>query len=144
MKVKLVLSDIMEKFMKDVDKDEEDGLAPDVVETWKGRAYTVVKEALEFFEHFDEGGPASKPEDSLGPLRKAIGVATHLAEAVTKEVQDPSEERLRDLARKLGAAKKETMAMNRSLMVDQSATLATEAHELASEAGRLSKRAGRL
>jgi hypothetical protein len=54
---------------------------------------------------------------------------------VTKEVQDPSEERLRDLARKLGAAKKEIMAMNRCLMVGQSATLATEAHELASEAG---------
>jgi hypothetical protein len=86
MKVKLALSDIMEKFMKDVDKDEEDGLAPDVVETWKGQAYAVVKEALEFFEHFGERGPASKPEDSLGPLRKAIGVATHLAKAVTKEV----------------------------------------------------------
>jgi hypothetical protein len=39
---------------------------------------------------------------------------THLTEAVTKEVQDPSKERLRDLARKLGAAKKEIMAMNRS------------------------------
>jgi hypothetical protein len=59
----------------------------------------------------------------------------HLTEAVAKEVQDPSEERLRDLARKLGAAKKEIMAMNRSLMVGQSANLATEAHELASEAG---------
>jgi hypothetical protein len=60
---------------------------------------------------------------------------THLAEAVAKEVQDPSEERLRDLARKLRAAKKEIMAMNRSLMVGQSANLTTEAHELASEAG---------
>jgi hypothetical protein len=87
------VNDILEKFMKDVDKDKEDGLAPDVVETWKGQAYAVVKEAVEFFEHFSEGDPASKPEDSLGPLRKAIGAATHLAEAVTKEVQDPSEER---------------------------------------------------
>jgi hypothetical protein len=135
MRVKLALNDIMEKFMKDVDKDEEDGLAPDVVETWKGQAYAVVKEALEFLDHFSEGGPALKPEDSLGPLRKAIGAVTHLAEAVTKEVQDPSEEGLRDLARKLGAAKKEIMAMNRSLMVGQSGSLATEAHELASEAG---------
>ncbi len=106
-----------------------------MVETWKGQAYAVVKEALEFLDHFGEGGPASKPEDSLGPLRKAIGVVTHLAEAVAKEVQDPSEERLRDFARKLGAAKKEIMTMNRSLMVGQSANLATEAHELASEAG---------
>ncbi len=135
MRVKLALSDIMEKFMKDVDKEEEDGLAPDVVVTWKGQAYAVVKKALVFLEHFGEGGPASKPVDSLGPLRKAIGVVTHLVEAVTKEIQDPSEERLQDLARKLGAAKKEIMVMNRSLMVGQSANLATEAHELASEAG---------
>jgi hypothetical protein len=121
--------------MKDVDMDEKDGLAPDVVETWKGQALVIVKDALEFLEHFGEGGPASKPEDSLGPLRKAIGVVTRLAEAVAKEVQDPSEERLRDLARKLGAAMKEIMAMNRSLMVGQSANLAAEADELASEAG---------
>ncbi len=139
MRVKPALNDILEKFMKDVDKDEEDGLAPNVVETWKGQAYAVVKEAVEFFEHFGEGGPASKPEDSLGPLRKAIGVATHLAEAVTKEVQDPSEEKLRDLARKLGAARKEIMAMSRSLMVGQSASLATEAHGLASDAGEVIK-----
>jgi hypothetical protein len=33
MRIKLALNDILEKFMKDVDKDEEDGLAPDVVET---------------------------------------------------------------------------------------------------------------
>ncbi len=58
-----------------------------------------------------------------------------LTEAVAKEVQEPDEERLRDLARKLGAAKKEIMAMNRSLVVGQPANLATEAHELASEAG---------
>jgi hypothetical protein len=107
MRVKLALNDIVEKFMKDVDTDEKDGLAPDVFETWKGQAFAIVKDALEFLDHFGEGGPASKPEDSLGPLRKAIGVVTHLAEAVAKEVQDPSEERLRDLARKLGAAKKE-------------------------------------
>jgi hypothetical protein len=139
MKVKLALSDIMEKFIKDVDKDQEDGLAPDVVETWKGQAYAVVKEAAEFFEHFGEGDQASKTEDSLDPLRKAIGMATNLAEAVTKEVQDPSEERLRDLAKKLGAVKKEIMAMNRSLMVGQSASLASEAHELAGEAGEVIK-----
>ncbi len=42
---------------------------------------------------------------------------------------------MRDLARKLGAAKKEIMAMSRGLVVGQSASLATEAHELTSEAG---------
>ncbi len=60
---------------------------------------------------------------------------TLLTEAVAKEAQEPAEERLRDLTRKLGAAKKEIMAMNRSLMVGQPGSLATEAHELASEAG---------
>jgi hypothetical protein len=139
MRVKLALNVMLEKFMKDVDKDEEDGLAPDVVETWKGQVYAVVKEAVEFFEHFSEEEPASKPEDCLAPLRKAIGAATHLAEAMTKEVQDPSEERLRDLARKLGAAKKEIMAMSRSLMVGRSASLATEAHGLTSDAGEVIK-----
>ncbi len=98
-----------------------------------------MKEAVEFFKHFSEGDPTSKPEDSLGPLRRAIGAATHLAEAVTKEVQDPSEERLRDLARKLGAVKKEIMAMSKSLMVGRSASLATEAHGLASNAGEVIK-----
>ncbi len=54
MKVKLALSSIMEKFMKDVDADERDGLAPDVVETWKGQALAIVKHALEFLNHFGE------------------------------------------------------------------------------------------
>jgi hypothetical protein len=139
MKVKLALDGILEKFMKDVDKDEEDGLAPDVVETWKNQAYEVVKEAAQFLESFEEGGPASRPEDSLGPLRGVIGTATRLAEVVAKEVQDPSEERLRDLARKLGAAKKEIMALSSSLMMGQSASVATEAHRLANDAGEVIK-----
>ncbi len=50
-------------------------------------------------------------------------------------MQEPDEERLQDLAGKLGTAKKEVMAMNRSLVVGQPASFATEAHELASEAG---------
>ncbi len=33
MKVKVAMNDILEKLMKDVDKDEADGLAPDMVET---------------------------------------------------------------------------------------------------------------
>jgi hypothetical protein len=79
--------------------------------------------------------PASGPDDALRPLRKAIGKIASLTEAVTTGVQEPDEEELRDLARKLGAAKKDIMTMSRGLVVNQSATLATEAHELASEAG---------
>jgi hypothetical protein len=78
--------------------------------------------------------PATGPDDALGPLRKAVGKVVELSEAVTKGVQKPDEEGLRDLARKLGAVKKEIMGISRSLVVDQSASLATEAHELASEA----------
>ncbi len=139
MKVKLALDDILEKFMKNVDKDEEDGLAPDIVKTWKNQAYEVVKEAAQFLQHFEEGALASVPEDGLAPLKEAIGTANRPAEAATKEVQDPSKERLRDLARKLGAAKKEIMAMSRSLMVGQSASLATEAHRLANDVGEVIK-----
>jgi hypothetical protein len=49
-------------------------------------------------------------------------------------VQEPDEEELRDLARKLGTVKKETMALNRGLVVGQPAIIATKANELASEA----------
>jgi hypothetical protein len=67
MRVKLALNDILEKFMKDVDKDEEDGLAPDVVKTCKNQAYAVVKEVAQFLEHFDEGGPASNQKTAWAP-----------------------------------------------------------------------------
>ncbi len=47
---------------------------------------------------------------------------------------EPDETELRNLAKKLGAVKKELMTMGRELMVNQSAAIATEAHELVSEA----------
>jgi hypothetical protein len=112
MRAKPVLHGMVEKYMKDVDKDEKDRLAPDVVKTWKDQVYEVVKETLEFFDRFGWENPASQPEDSLAPLKRAVEAATHLAETVAKEIQDPSEERLRDLARKLGVAKKEIMALS--------------------------------
>jgi hypothetical protein len=127
--------DLVDKYIADVDKDEKDGLAPEVVKTWKDQAYLIVDEAQTFFGNFIEDDPAPKPGDSLAPLRKAIETATHLAEAVAKKIQDPGEERLRDLARKLGTAKKEIMALSRSLMVGQAASIATEANRLASDAG---------
>ncbi len=123
MRIKPALYDMVEKYMKDMNKDEEDGLAPDVVKTWKDQVYIVVKEVLAFFEHFSGEKPAPKPEHSLAPLRKAIETATHLAEIVAKGIQDPREERLRDLARKLGTAGKEVMALSRSLMVGQAASI---------------------
>jgi hypothetical protein len=94
-----------------------------------------VNEALIFFGNFIEDDPAPSSGDSLAPLRKAIETATHLAETMVKEIQDPGEERLRDLARKLGTAKKEIMALSRSLKVGQPASIAKEANRLASDAG---------
>jgi hypothetical protein len=58
-----------------------------------------------------------------------------LGEAMTKGVLEPDEKELRDLARRLGAVKKELMTMGRDLMVNQPAATATEAHKLLSEAG---------
>jgi hypothetical protein len=135
MRTKPVLYGMVEKYMKDVDKDEKDGLAPDVVKIWKDQVYEVVKEALEFLDRLGGENPGSKLEDSLSPLKKAVETATRLAEAVTKEVQDPSEERLRDIAMKLGVVKKEIMALSQSLMVGQAAGVATEANRLASDTG---------
>ncbi len=140
-RIKPTLHKLVDKYMRDVNNDEEDGLAPDVVQTWKDQAYQIVNEALHFFDGFieDDSAPSApsvhKPVDSLAPLKKAIEIASYLTEAVAKEIQDPGEDRLRDLARKLGTSKKEIMALSRSLMVGQAASIATEANRLASDAG---------
>jgi hypothetical protein len=138
MRVKQALPALLTKYLKDLETDEKDGLSSDVVKTWKQAALDLTKEALEYVSHISTD-PASRPDDALGPLRKAIGKVASLAEAVTKGVLEPDEEELRDLARKLGAAKKEIMALNRGLVVGQPATIATEANELASEAIKTSR-----
>ncbi len=81
-KIKPTLYGLIDKYVADVDKDEEDGLASDVAQTWKDQAYQIVNEALIFFGNFIEDDPAPKSGDSLAPLRKAIETATHLAETV--------------------------------------------------------------
>jgi hypothetical protein len=140
-KIKSTLQELVDKYMADVNKDEEDGLAPKVVQTWKDQAYQIVNEALHFFDGFVEEGSAPsvpsapKPADSLAPLRMAIGIATYTTEAVAKEMQDPDEARLRCFAKQLWTSKKEIMALSRSLIVGQVASIAIEATRLASEAG---------
>ncbi len=137
-KIEPALQELVDKYMADVDKDEEDGLAPDVVQTWKEQANQIVNEAILFFDGFIEDGSAPsapKPADSLAPLRMAIGIATYTMEAVAKEIQDPDEVRLRCFAKQLGTSKKEIMALSRSLMVGQVASITIEATRLASEAG---------
>jgi hypothetical protein len=52
-------------------------------------------------------------------------------EAVAREMQDPDETTLRGFGKQLGNSKKEIMALSRSLMVGQSASIAIEATRLA-------------
>jgi hypothetical protein len=54
--------------------------------------------------------------------------------AVAREVQDPDETTVRGFGKHLGNSKKEIMALSRSLMVGQSASVVTEATRLAEEA----------
>jgi hypothetical protein len=134
MRVKVALPPLLLKYLKDLEADEKEGLSPDVIEKWKQAALDLTEGVMKYVGQLGVN-PASGPEDVLGPLRRAIGKIATLNEAVTMGVQEPEEEELRDLAKKLGAAKKELMAMGRDLVVNQPAATATEAHELVSEAG---------
>jgi hypothetical protein len=58
-------------------------------------------------------------EDALGPLRRGLGKVASLCEAVNLGVSEPEEGGLRDLAKQLGAIKKELMTLSRELMVSQ-------------------------
>ncbi len=138
MRVKQALLPRLSKYLKDLETDEKDGLSSDVLETGKQAALDLTGDVLKYVGQLGVN-PASGPDDALGPLRKAIRKVASLTEAITRGVQEPDEEELRDLARKLGATKKEIMTMSRDLVVNQPATTATEAHELASEAGGASR-----
>ncbi len=83
MRVKQTLPKLMADYMKDLEADEKDGLSTDIVETWKDVALNAARDALEYLNHFGEGDPASRPDDTFGPLRKAIGKVAALKEAVT-------------------------------------------------------------
>ncbi len=77
--------------------------------------------------------PVEAP-DRLAPLKSAIRLATHTMEAVAREIQDPDETTLWGFDKHLGNSKKEIMALSRSLMVGQSASVAIEVTRLADEA----------
>ncbi len=143
-RIKPTLMGLVDKHMADVNKDEEDGLAPDTARMWKDQVYQIVNEAVLFLDGFNGDGsappapaepPAPKPVDGLAHLRLVIGTATYTIEAVAKEVQDPDKAVLRCYAKQLGVSKKEIMALSRSLMVGQAASVAVEATRLANEAG---------
>ncbi len=134
MRVKEALPPLLSRYLKDLEVDEKEGLSPNVVEKCRQAALDLTEDVMKYVGRLGVN-PASGPDVILGPLRRAIGKIATLSEAVTKGVQEPDEEELRDLAKKLGAAKKELMAMSRDLVVNQPAAKATEAHELVSEAG---------
>ncbi len=149
-RIRLTLKEMVGKYTADVSKDEEDGLAPDTAQTWKDQVYEILRGAPHFSVGLTEGGPAPaapaassapaapsafEPPNGLAPLRLAIKLATHTMEAVAREIQDPDETTLRGFAKHLGNSKKEIMALSRSLMVGQAASVATEATWLANEAG---------
>jgi hypothetical protein len=132
--------------MADVGKDEEDGLAPDTAQTWKDQVYEILRGAPHFPDGATGGEPvhiastapaapaALDPPGRLAPLRLAIRLAAHTMEAVAKEIQDPDKTTLRGLGKNLGNSKKEIITLSRSLIVGQSASVATEATRLADEA----------
>jgi hypothetical protein len=134
MRVKQALPPLLKKYLEDLKANERGGLSPDTTEKWRQTALDLTGEAMKYVSKLGTH-PGSAPEGVLGPLRRAIGKVATLGEAVTKGVQEPDEEELRDLAKRLGAVKKELMAVGRDLMVNQPADTATEAHELISEAG---------
>ncbi len=57
-RIKPTLQEPVDKDMADVNKDEEDGLAPDMAQTWKDQVYQIVNKALHFFDGFIEDGSA--------------------------------------------------------------------------------------
>jgi hypothetical protein len=87
--------------------------------------------------------PGSAPEGALGPLRRAIGKVASLGEAVTKGIQEPDEEELRDLSKRLGAVKKELMTMGRDLMVTSPRTRPLRLTNSSARLGKLSKPTGK-
>jgi hypothetical protein len=69
-RIKPVLLGLVDKYMADVNKDEEDGLAPDTAWTWKDQVYQTVNEAVLFLDGFDGSGSAPRhPQNRWPPSR---------------------------------------------------------------------------
>jgi hypothetical protein len=133
MRVKEALSAQLKKYLEDIEADEEGGVSSDVPRKWKKAALDLTKDTMEYLSGVGRVVGA-EGEDALGPLRRALGKVASLGEAVTSGVSEPEEGGLRDLSKRLGAVKKELMALSRGLMVSQPPASAMEVHELVSEA----------
>ncbi len=93
-------------------------MSSDVTGKWKKTALDLMKDAMEYLRGVSRVVGA-EGEDALGPLRREIGRVASLGEAVTAGVLESEEGGLHDLAKRLGAVKKELMALGRGLMVSQ-------------------------
>jgi hypothetical protein len=114
MRVKRTLPAQLGKYLEDIKVDEGEGISSDVTGKWRDTALGLTKSAMEYLSMFGESA-GTVEEGALGPLRRAIGKVAVLSEAVTKGVVEPDEAELRDLAKRLGAVKKELMTMGREL-----------------------------
>jgi hypothetical protein len=128
------------EYMAAVDQDVTDGLDPDAAREWRERAQEIVTLAnLDMPAAGTKGDePALIPRegatDCLAPLKDAIEQARLTADAANRELNEPEEMVLRGLGKQLGGSRKEIMALSKSLVVDQPASVATEATRLSDEA----------
>ncbi len=72
--------------------------------------------------------------DCLAPLKDAIEQARLTADAANRELNEPEETVLHGFGKQLGGSRKEIMALSKSLVMDQPASVATEATRLSDEA----------
>jgi hypothetical protein len=71
--IKPTLRGLVDKYMADVSKDEEDGLAPDTARMWKDQVYQIVNEALLFLNGLNEDGSAPRhPQTRRPPSRQTV------------------------------------------------------------------------
>jgi hypothetical protein len=133
MRVIEVLSAQLKKYLENIEADKEGRVSSNVTGKWKKAALDLTKDAMEYLSRIDRVA-GTEGKDALGPLRRALGKAASLGEAVTAGVSEPEEGGLCDLAKRLEAVKKELMALSRELMVSQPPASALEVNELVSEA----------
>ncbi len=137
--VGLSLKQLVGKYMADVGQDEEDGLAPDMAQTWKDQVYEILRGA----PHFPDGATWGEPVHIASTAPAAPAALDQAGDQASSSHYGGCDERnpgpQRDHAdgprQEPGNSKKEIMALSRSLIVGQSASVATEATRLADEAG---------
>jgi hypothetical protein len=70
-RIKPTLRGLVDKYMADMNKDKEDGLAPNTAWMWKDQVYQIVNEALLFLDGLNEEGSA--PPGTHGPVGPQAG-----------------------------------------------------------------------